>query len=133
MCNSNRIPDEASAYKFLEQMRWGGDPTVYPHCNATGKFYYLAPSDGTQGRKTRTGANTQRRVWKCADCRRQFSVLTNTVMHGSKIPVRTWLFVIYEFCASKNSVAAREIERKYDLSPKSAWFMLMRIREATKP
>jgi hypothetical protein len=37
-----------------------------------------------------------------------------------------------EFCASKNSVAAREIERKYALTAKSAWFMLMRIREVTK-
>lgn len=34
--------------------------------------------------------------------------------------------------ASKNGVAAREIERKYDVTPKSAWFMVHRIREAMK-
>src|SRR4051812_19636447 len=112
---ANRIPDEASAYKLLEDLRWGGQPTVCPLCNGTRKFYFLKPRDGSTGRKTRTGANTHRRVWKCADCRKQFSVLTNTIFHGTKIPLRTWLFVIFEFCASKNSVAAREIERKYSL------------------
>jgi transposase-like protein len=35
-------------------------------------------------------------------------------------------------CASKNGVSAREIERKYDLTAKTAWFMLHRIREAMK-
>ena len=43
-----------------------------------------------------------------------------------------WLFVVFEMCASKNGVAAREIERKYDLYPKTAWFMVHRIREAMR-
>jgi transposase-like protein len=55
-----------------------------------------------------------------------------TIFHGTKIPVRTWLFVIFEMCSSKNGVAAREIERKYGLTPRSAWFMLHRIRESMK-
>lgn len=129
---ANKIVDESDAYKLLEDLRWGGAPTACAHCNATGKFYFLKPQDGTTGRKTRTGANSQRRVWKCATCRKQFSVLTGTIFHGSKIPVRTWLFVIFEFCASKNSLAAREIERKYSLTAKTAWFMVHRIREAVK-
>lgn len=29
------------------------------------------------------------------------------------MPVRTWVLVILEMCASKNGVAACEIERKY--------------------
>jgi transposase-like protein len=129
---ASRLATEADAYKMLEELRWtDGTPDACPLCNATGKFYFLTPKDGTS-RKTRTGAVSQRRVWKCAACRKQFSVLTGTVMHGSKIPVRTWLFVILEMCASKNSVAAREIERKYGLTPKTAWFMLHRLREAMK-
>jgi transposase-like protein len=53
-----------------------------------------------------------------------------TFMHATKIPVRTWLMVIFEMCASKNGVAAREIDRKYGLCPRTAWHMLHRIREA---
>ncbi len=126
---ANRIPDEASAYKLLEDLRWGDRPAC-PHCHSD-HVYYLNPVNGSS-RKTRTGSVSQRRVWKCGGCRKQFSVLTGTIFHGTKISVRTWVFVIFEMCASKNGVAAREIERKYDLTAKTAWFMLHRIREAMK-
>ena len=125
-----QVPTEADAYKLLERLRWEDD-VVCPHCASVAKHYFLNPANGTS-RKTRTGSTSQRRLWKCKDCRKQFSVLTGTIFHGSKIAVRTWLFVIFEMCASKNGVAAREIERKYDLAPKTAWFMLHRIREAMK-
>src|SRR5438445_7826518 len=62
----------------------------------------------------------------------KFSVLTGTVMHGTKIPVRTWVFVLFEMAASKNGIAAREIERKYGITNRAAWFLTHRIREAMK-
>ncbi|MGH9280150.1 MAG: IS1595 family transposase [Acidimicrobiales bacterium] len=55
-------------------------------------------------------------------------MLTNTVMHGTKIPVRKWVLVLFEMASNKNGVASREIERRYNLTPKAAWFMLHRIR-----
>lgn len=127
---AEKIPTEADAYRFLEDLRWNGHP-VCPHCGSARKHYFLKPSNG-KTRKTRTGSTSERRVWKCADCRKQFSVLTGTIIHGTKIPVRKWVFVIFEMCTSRNGVAAREIQRKYDLTEKSAWFMLHRIREAMK-
>lgn len=125
---SEKLRTEADAYKFLEELRWGDKP-VCPHCDSVEKMYFLKPANGAS-RKTRTGTDSQRRVWKCAACRKQFSVLTGTIFHGTKIPVRTWVFVVFELCSSKNGVAAREIERKYGLTPKSAWHMLHRIRFA---
>jgi transposase-like protein len=127
---ADKIPTEADAYRYLEELRWGDQP-ICPHCGSVRKHYFLTPENGTS-RKTRTGSNSERRVWKCADCRKQFSVLTGTIFHGTRISVRKWIFVIFEMCASKNGVAAREIQRKYDLTPKSAWYMLHRIREAMK-
>ncbi|HSH80150.1 MAG TPA: transposase, partial [Herpetosiphonaceae bacterium] len=97
---AQKIATEADAYLFLEDLRWGDQP-VCPHCGSVRKPYFLKPREG-ESRKTRTGAQSQRRVWKCADCRKQFSVLTGTIFHGSKIPVRTWLFVVFEMCSSKN-------------------------------
>jgi transposase-like protein len=73
---------------------------------------------------------SERRVWRCHGCRKQFSVLTGTMMHATKIPVRTWLLVIFEMCASKNGVSAREVERKYGLTPRTAWHLTHRIRSA---
>ena len=83
-----RIPDEAAAYAYLEELRWDGHPEC-PHCGNEDRCYFLTPKNG-KTRATRTGAASQRRLWKCGACRKQFSVLTNTVMHGTKIPVRTW-------------------------------------------
>ena len=127
---TTEVTTEAEAYLYLERLRWA-DGVVCPHCGGTGRCFYLNPDNGVS-RKTRTGSRSQRRVWKCGDCRRQFSVLTGTIFHGTKISVRTWLMVIFEMCSAKNGISAREIERKYELTAKTAWFMCHRIREAMK-
>jgi transposase-like protein len=123
-----RISNEGDAYEYLESLRWNGTP-VCPHCGVQGKHYFLNPTNGVS-RTTRTGSESERRVWKCKDCRKQFSVLTGTIFHGSKVPLQTWLFVFFEMCSNKNGIAAREIARKYGVAPKTAWFMTQRIREA---
>ena len=130
------IQTEADAYRYLEGLRWPDGP-VCPHCGNAEKHYYLKPKNedetGGQGsRKTRTGNVSARRVWRCAACRRQFSVLTGTVFHGSKVPLKTWLMVAYEMCANKNGIAAAEIQRKYKVGNKTAWFMAHRLREGMK-
>jgi len=127
---ADKLRTEADAYLYLEKLRWNGRP-VCPHCGSVGEHYFLTPKNGSS-RKTRTGAASERRVWKCSDCRKQFSVLTGTIFHGSKIPVRTWCFLVFEMAASKNGISAREVERKYGLCPRSAWFALHRLREAMK-
>lgn len=127
---ADRLVDEASAYELLEEMRWAGVP-VCPHCGHDGKCYFLASRD-PEGRKTRTGNRSQRRVWKCSACRKQFSATTGTVFHGSKIPLRTFLMIVFDMCTAKNGLSCREVERKYDLTPKAAWFALHRLREAMK-
>jgi transposase-like protein len=127
---TDRLRTEADAYLYLEELRWNGRP-LCPHCESVGEHYFLNPTNG-KPRKTRTGAPSERRVWKCRDCRKQFSVLTGTIFHGTKIPVRTWCFLVFEMASSKNGISAREVERKYGLCPRSAWFAMHRIREAMK-
>ena len=125
------LTTETAAYLLLEKLRWGGAPEACPKCGTLGRTYFLNPANGFS-RKTRTGSASERRVWKCGHCKRQFSVLTDTIFHGTKISIRTWLFVIFEFVSSKNSVSAWEISRKYSITNESAWHMLHRIREAMK-
>jgi ISXO2-like transposase domain len=93
---------------------------------------YLIQDKNGVSRKTRTGAQSERRVWKCRGqgCGKQFSVLTGTIVHGTKIPVRTWVLVFLDFMADKNGMSPREVERKYGMCPRSAWHMLHRIRKA---
>jgi transposase-like protein len=123
------IPTEAAAYQYMESLCWPDGP-ICPHCESPDATY-IRPLNGVS-RKTRTGADSERRGWRCCACHKQFSVLTGSVFHGTKIPLRKWVLVIFEMVSSKNGVAAREIQRKYGLTPKSAWFMLHRIREAMK-
>lgn len=127
---ADRLRTEADAYEYLEELRWAGQPFC-PHCGSVDEHYFLTPANGTS-RKTRTGSATERRVWKCRSCRKQFTVLTGTIFHGTKIPVRKWLLVIFDMASAKNGMSAREIERKYGLASKSAWYMAHRIREAMK-
>src|SRR5207302_11197777 len=99
---ADKLRDEADAYKFLEDLRWHGEP-VCAHCGAD-RPYYLKPRDGE--RRTRTGSGSQRRVWKCRACRKQFSVLTGTIFHGTKIPVRSWVFRDLRKCARQRTASA---------------------------
>ena len=124
-----KVQCEADAYVYLEDLRWGGHP-VCAHCGSD-RVNLLKPADGLS-RKTRTGAGTQRRVWKCYACRKQFAVITNTIMHGTKVSLEIWVFILFEMCANKNGLAAREIERKYGLTAKTSWFITQRIRKAMK-
>lgn len=127
---ANQIATEADAYSLLERLRWDDHP-VCPHCGVIDGHYFLTPGNGSS-RATRTGSASQRRVWKCCSCRKQFSVLTGTVFHGTKVPLRTWLFVIFDMCSDKNGISAWEVERKYSVTAKTAWFMLHRLREAMR-
>jgi transposase-like protein len=121
--------NEGDAYQLLEGLRWPDGP-VCPHCGNR-KAYFLNPENG-RSRKTNKGSLSQRRVWKCAKCRKQFSVLTDTIFHGTKVPIRTWLRVMVQMCSAKNGISAREIERMHGVTPETAWFMLHRLREAMK-
>jgi len=125
---ADQLRTEADAYKYLEDLRWGERPFC-PHCGSVRKPYFLNPENGTS-RKTTRGPQSQRRVWKCADCRKQFSVLTGTLLHGTKIEIRKWVLVMFEMASNRNGMSAREIQRKYDVTAESAWFMAHRIREA---
>lgn len=109
------MPTEADAYQLLERLRWEHGVGV-PALRFCGQ---ALPPDARQRHVTGDGHpfSSQRRVWKCRDCRKQFSVLTGTIFHGTKIPVRAWRMVIFDVCASKNGVAAREIERRDEAQP----------------
>jgi transposase-like protein len=124
---AKHFSDEAEAWKLVERLRWSNGP-VCPHCGAVNKAYYLEPTQGT--RKTRTGKVTYRRVWKCAECREQFSVLVGTIFEDSHIPLSKWLLAIHMLCAGKNGVSALELSRTLNLAYRSAWFMAHRIRYA---
>ena len=112
--------DADKAREYLEQLRWGGTP-VCPHCGVIGAHYAL------KGAAHRPG------LWKCKDCRKQFSVTVGTVFERSKIPLNKWLLAAFLLCASKKGISAHQMHRMLGITYKSAWFMMHRLREAMKP
>ena len=125
-----QVTCEADAYAVLEKLRWPNGPAC-PHCG-TDKAYFLKPKNGTSRATGPKKTMSQRRVWKCANCRKQFSVLTGTIFHGTKVSVETWLMVMVQMCSAKNGISAREVERMHGVTPETAWFILHRLREAMK-
>lgn len=125
---SRYITTEAEAYRYLETLRWGDTPRC-AHCGDTESVYLIVPKNGIS-RKSAGGTMSERRVWRCRDCGKQFSVLTGTMMHSTKVSVRVWVLVIFDMCSAKNGISAREVERKYGVCGRTAWHMLHRIRNA---
>lgn len=113
--------DDAKAREWLEARVWPHGPTC-PHCgNAdASKIKALA------GKAHRPG------LYQCAECRDQFTVTVGTVFERSKIPLSKWMAALFMLTASKKGVSAHQIHRSLDISYKSAWFMMHRLREALR-
>lgn len=108
-------PDKAREY--LERIQWPNGP-VCPHCGVVGDHYQL------EGKAHRPG------LWKCKDCREQFTVTVGTVFERSKIKLNVWLQAVFLLCSSKKGMSAHQLHRTLGVTYKTAWFMAHRIREA---
>lgn len=73
-----------------------------------------------------------RRMWRCKDCKRQFSVRVGTIFEDSPIPFTKWLPAIWLLANTKNGTSSHELGRALGVTQKTAWFMFHRIRTAMK-
>jgi transposase-like protein len=119
---AQRFSTEDTARELLESIRWPNGAAC-PHCGSV-KVYRLEPKPDSK-RPGRKG------LWKCGDCRKQFTVTVGTIFEGSHIPLNKWVMAVYIMCASKKGVSALQLQRMMKpLTYKSAWFMCHRIRHA---
>lgn len=100
------------ATDFVARLRWPNG-TVCPDCGMT-KHSYVST----------------RRLWKCKNCKRQFSVKVGTIFEDSPIGLDKWLAAMWMGANCRNGVSSHEIARTIGVTQKSAWFMLHRIRLA---
>lgn len=111
---------EEEARDYLEEIRWPDGP-VCPHCGNVEKIYELSGDSHRPG------------LYKCAECRKQFTVTVGTVMHRTKIGLDKWVLAFHLMCSSKKGVSAKQLQRNLDLgSYRTAWHMAHRIRAAMK-
>jgi transposase-like protein len=115
--NAPHFQDHEKARQYLESLRWPDGP-VCAHCGTIGSAYATAKPG----------------VYRCseAQCRKDFSVTTKTVMESSHIPLHKWMQAFYLMSSSKKGVSAHQLHRTLGITYKSAWFMAHRIRESMR-
>ena len=111
-----QFPDDAAAERWFIENRWPNG-IVCPHCS----------SDNVQERTTH-----KTMPHRCRDCRRFFSVKTDSLMHRSKLGYQTWLFGIYLMATSKKGISSLDLADKLGVPQKTAWYLSHRIRSAYK-
>lgn len=109
-----RFPDDETAERWFVQQRWP-DGIICPFCDCE--------------RITDNSAR-ESMPYRCKDCKKRFSVKTDSVMHSSKIGYQKWAIAIYLVTTSLKGVSSMKLHRDLGVTQKAAWHMLHRIREA---
>jgi transposase-like protein len=115
--------NELAAVEFFERQLWGGKPHC-AHCHSASVY---------QMKDAKTGQRNKAYLWRCHECKKQFTVRIGTVLEESRIPLKHWAYAFWRMATSKKGVAALEIQRHCQISYPSALFLLHRIRSAMTP
>ena len=102
---------------FMAHLRWPDGKATCPTCGSQDVRFI-----------------STRRLWECKTKhpRRQFSIKVGTIFEDSPIGLDKWLAAIWMIANDKNGVSSYELSRALDVTQKTAWFMLHRIRLAMR-
>lgn len=103
-------PEAADAY--VRSIKWPEGP-VCPRCGSV-----------------KVGTVKGRRVHQCREreCRKQFSLTTDTIMEGTHLRLDQWALAVWMIVNCRNGVSSCEIARAIDCKQQSAWHLLHRVR-----
>src|SRR6266404_3123005 len=104
-----------TSLQFVASIRWPDGKVCCPSCG-----------------KSNVAFLATRRIWKCRDCKRQFSVKVGTIFEDSALGLDKWLPAFWMIINAKNGVSSCEMARSLGVTQKTAWFMLHRIRLAVQ-
>ena len=104
------FPDEQTCINHLETLRWN-DNVVSPF-DETSKVYKCKDNK-----------------YRCKNTGKYFNVKTNTIFDNTKLGLQKWFLAIYIVTSHKKGISSLQLSRDLDITQKSAWFMLQRIRK----
>ena len=107
------FPNDAAAENWFEQARWA-EGVSCSHCGSENVAKVSHPTMS----------------YRCRECRKHFSVKTNTLMHGSNLGYQKWAIAIYIMTTSVKGVSSIKLHEYLGVTQKTAWYMAHRIREA---
>ncbi|PYS22631.1 MAG: IS1595 family transposase [Acidobacteria bacterium] len=130
-----RFSTVEAARAYLEAQRWPEGPEC-PHCGLVGEAYKITPKpreivteyQTKSELKARRNRKPRQGLWKCAGCRKPFTVTVGTIFEDSHIPLNKWVIAVHLLCASKKGMSAHQLHRMLGVTYKTAWFMAHRIR-----
>lgn len=106
-----RLPDH-EVEALLIQARWPDGPTC-PKCSSR--------------IVRRVGA---RKVFRCSDCRREFTVTSGTILSARKMPLQAYLAIAFMFAASGNGISSLVLSRMLGIMQKTAFVLGHKFRAA---
>jgi transposase-like protein len=104
------FPDENTCMAYLAEMRWNG--VIVSPFDETSKVYVTA------------------RGYKCKNTGKYFNAKVGTIFEDTKIPLIKWYMALYIFSSHKKGVSSHQLAKDIDVTQKTAWFMLHRLRFA---
>ena len=109
------FPNEQAAVRWFEAIYWPDGELSCLRCG------------GVRAYQVKSGKPMP---YRCQDCRKYFSLKTNTAFEGSNIKLRKWAIAIYLVCTNLKSVSSMKLYRDLKVTQATAWFMMHRIRQA---
>jgi transposase-like protein len=108
--------DEDAARAWFEAARWQNGP-ICPKCGSA-KHY----------------ATKKAGVYRCAaaTCRKDFTVMTGTVMERSHAKLTQWAAAFHLGASSKKGFSAHQLHRELGCQYNTAWFLHHRVMEAMR-
>ena len=122
--------DEAAAFAHVEAILWADGP-VCPHCGVVDSAYPLVGVRSKASKKNPEGVE-RHGLWKCRECRKQFTVRKGTIFEESHLPLHLWLQAIHLMVSSKKGISSHQLHRVLGITYKSAGFLTHRIRECMR-
>jgi transposase-like protein len=108
-----QFPNDEICLTFLEVQRWGEnhEKRACPHCGAVKTYQF-----------------SDKKLYKCAVCRKQFTATVSTIFEGSHVPLHKWFWAIFLNTSLKKGLSSVQLSKYLSITQKTAWFMLQRIR-----
>ena len=111
-----KFSNEAAARQWFEDARWPQGP-ICPHCKSD--KHYATKKEGR---------------YRCAakECRKDFTVMTGTVMERSHTKLIQWAAAFHLLASSKKGISAHQLHRELGCQYNTAWFIHHRVMEAMR-
>lgn len=106
------FPNDDTCLDHLFRTRFG-EQVSCPRCNRTSKFYRLASEQ----------------AYSCQFCGWHIHPMVGTPFEKTHTSLQRWYYAMYRFSTTRHGVSAKELQREFGCSYKTAWRMGHEIRK----